>query len=388
MIIHTVSQGDSIFGIAAKYAVPVTKLIEDNDIVGDYIIPGDEMMILRPTKTKTVQGGDTLEGLCRRFSVRKSALLANNPSLRGNEKLRTGRVLTIKQDTRVLGAATAMGTVDRSTPPAFLTRIMPYVTYLRINAAFISEDGSLKTEYNPEKAVNACEKDKKLPLLGVTDQSGGKFLDTGNGYGDLLDAMTDTARRLGCKGICLSAKEAAEAEPDRFCEFIMNVRKKFIGCDLILFTDIFENTPHEASELSDGGVLMLPLLGRDELYRRLSDFSSNAESSKVLVNLITYAQMGERSISITEAKELCLKSGGSINKDKESLISDFNYTRYRGGVGEKMKISLPCPTYTKAKLEMLSELGFMGISICGERVPAYALSMFNALFSRADYTLP
>ncbi|MBE6635889.1 MAG: LysM peptidoglycan-binding domain-containing protein [Ruminococcaceae bacterium] len=388
MLIHTVSEGEGIFSIAAKYAVPVTKLIEDNDITDGHTVTGEELLVLRPTKTKTIQGGDTVDGICRRYGIRKSALLASNPALRGNERLRTGRVLTIKQDSPVLGAATAMGTAEWHTPVSFLTRILPYVTYLRINAAQISEDKAIKLEYNPERTVSLCHSEGKLPLLGISDKSGGAFLDTGEGFDQIINAMTDAARSLGCKGICLSAKEAAEIYPDRFCEFIMQMRKKFIGCDLILFTDIFEGTPNEASELSDGGVLILPFVGKSELYRRLSDFSANAESSKVLVSLITEANMGEARISLTEAKELCRKSGGRISRDEDSLISYFDYTKYRGGVGERMRITLPSPTYTKAKLEMISELGFMGISIGKDIVPAYALSMFNALFSRADYTLP
>ena len=390
MIIHTVSSGEGIWSIAAKYGIPVTKLIEDNDISDEHTAVGDELLILRPTKTKTVSGGDTLDSLSRRYGVRRSTLLANNPSLKGNERLRAGRIITIKQDAPVLGAATAMATVTRSSTAAQLTRIMPYATYIRINAASLTAEGRLNMDYNPQRLCEPCIHGKKVALLGVCDIGNGAFLESSENIGALLDNLTEAAKSNGFKGICLSARTAAAKQPERFSEFILAVRKRFIGCDLILFTDVFEDTPTEASELSDGAVLILPSIPKNDMYAKLSDFSAYAESSKVLVSLSAYADTPDKDsrISITEAKELCRRSGSMISLDKDSLICNFDYTRYKRGVGEKLNIRFPSLKYTKAKLEMISELGFMGISIEAEAVPSYVLSMFNALFARADYTLP
>ena len=65
MIIHTVSQGETIFKIARKYSVQPTKIIEDNGLEGDRLTTGQELLILTPTRTVTVRGGDTLASLAR-----------------------------------------------------------------------------------------------------------------------------------------------------------------------------------------------------------------------------------------------------------------------------------------------------------------------------------
>ena len=60
MKIHRVKEGDSVYSIAREYAVMPTKIIEANELLTpDVLTVGEELLILTPTRTHTVRGGET-----------------------------------------------------------------------------------------------------------------------------------------------------------------------------------------------------------------------------------------------------------------------------------------------------------------------------------------
>ena len=61
MTIHTVERGDSIYSIARMYGVPQSRVITDNMLENpSRLVVGEDIVILYPTETYTVRGGDTL----------------------------------------------------------------------------------------------------------------------------------------------------------------------------------------------------------------------------------------------------------------------------------------------------------------------------------------
>ena len=85
MHIHTIEPQDTIFKIARRYSVQPTKIMEDNGLYSDRLAIGEELLILNPTRTVTVRGGESLVTIGKRFGVKKSSLIANNPALCGGE---------------------------------------------------------------------------------------------------------------------------------------------------------------------------------------------------------------------------------------------------------------------------------------------------------------
>ena len=99
MRIHTVENGENIFSIARKYAIPPTKIIEHNELSEpDRLTRGQRLLILTPTRTHTTRGGDTLDSLAIRYSVSEDALLAANPHLLGERRCYPGKILSVKYD--------------------------------------------------------------------------------------------------------------------------------------------------------------------------------------------------------------------------------------------------------------------------------------------------
>ena len=188
-------------------------------------------------------------------------------------------------------------------------------------------------------------------------------------------------------GIRISSTAVSKSH-ERFSEFLLEARKRFIGCDLILFTDVTGAESSEASELSDGAILSIENeSGIDYTKNKLREFAASAESSKVFVSLPSSISVGNGAVGIDEAKELCYRCGKALTTDENTLISKFEYTRYKTGIGEKIDIAFPSLKYIKSKLEALCELGFIGISFDVDTRPTSYLTMFNALFARADYAI-
>ncbi len=387
MIIHTVKNGENLYNIARKYSVPPTKILGDNDLYGDRLTDGDELLILIPTKTETVKGKDTIYSIAEKYGVKKTALLCANPSLLGKDKLRPGQVITVKQDTPTLGQGSAICHINKGCRRDNLSLFLPFSTYISINAAVI-DDFQIKMSFDPSWSKELCECERKVHLLGIKDTSNGKFLSSRDLYIDIIENMISITKKSSYNGVFVSAKDAASDYPDAFCEFLLEARKRFIGCDLLLFTDVFENTPKDASEISDGAVLNINSNSIKSSRNSLKNFSSDAESSKVFINMPSEVLMGDKSISIKEAKELCYRNGLKLTSDDETLISSFIYTRYKVGKGEKIELSFPNLRYIKEIFEKLSSLGFAGISFDADICPISTLAMFSASFARADYSLP
>lgn len=107
---YLVQKGDTLYGIAKKYQVSVDTLIQDNALSNNNLVIGQNLKIRtnnivnveecfgveEPIMTYSVQKGDTLYGIARRFGVSVQELMKSN-SLSSNT-LKIGQVLVIPRN--------------------------------------------------------------------------------------------------------------------------------------------------------------------------------------------------------------------------------------------------------------------------------------------------
>ncbi len=99
--VHTVRSGDTLAAVATRYGVTMAQLVEWNGLASaDHIRVGQELTIHggRPDKTTqltyTVQPGDTVSGVAERFGVTSSQVMEWN-GIQDASKLRVGRTLKL-----------------------------------------------------------------------------------------------------------------------------------------------------------------------------------------------------------------------------------------------------------------------------------------------------
>ena len=383
MKIHTVKRGESLADIAEAYGVPRKLLAALNGIKERTALTvGEELVVTLPTRTYTAKSGDTVDRVALRFGIRKCELLSQNPHISGG-RLTVGDELILRLSDPPTSAAASGGVLYRGTSEEQLLRALPYLTYVSVSSAVVG-DGKIGRIYDPKGALKIINDAGKIPLMRITDNgTGEKYMDKGRREA-FTDELVDYAKKGGFKGITLAVGSASRGSDSCFAEFLVELRRKMIGEDLILITECDERGPLFLSELSDGAIFYCDRCGKDkessfDAYERASimAFASEAESSKSFLDVSPFATFCEEFITQDEALTLARRCSAEILTDEKSLVSSFEYKGKR--------VYFPSLKNVKAKLELAAELGFMGISLDIMRAPTSHLAMLGASFKAMSY---
>ena len=384
MQIHTVEEKETLDDIARAWGVPKDTLEKNNGLSrGERPAVGEELLILTPTRTYTARDGDSLERLSMRFGIRRCELLGMNPSL--FDGISKGDVVILKYDERTHGMAASNGTLYKGYSNEALRRALPYLTYVSVAEA-VADGDDIRETFDSSEALALINDHDKVPLLRIYDGGDAERYKDSGWREHFIEKMITVAKKKGYKGITYAGTAGRAGDASRFAEFILELRKRMIGCDLILITEITDSTPLEVSELADGSILSYDKCARTEkpsfengekaAYGR---FACDGESSKTFIELPAFASDNNGFIPSSDAIASARRGGCRIDTDKDSLISSF--TARRTG-----KTSYNSLKNIKARLDLLSELGFMGISFDIMRTPISYLMMYNALFKTVSYT--
>lgn len=144
MLIHVVTPGETISGIAARYGVSPERLITDNALAPDRPpVVGQALVILFPDRIHTVQAGETLTAIAARYGTSVDQLLRNNPQLGGLPLLQVGDVLAIDFMQEKQGTFSVNGYAYPFIDPNVLRVTLPYLTTLSIFSYGFEPDGTL-----------------------------------------------------------------------------------------------------------------------------------------------------------------------------------------------------------------------------------------------------
>ncbi len=96
MQIHVVRPGDTLFGVAAAYGVPLAVLASLNGLRADArLVVGQTLVVREPRLVHTAVPGDTVYSVARRYDMDARALYRNNFFLGGRSDLRAGELLVV-----------------------------------------------------------------------------------------------------------------------------------------------------------------------------------------------------------------------------------------------------------------------------------------------------
>ena len=376
MQIHIKKKGESLQNIAEIYGISEDSLRMTNGIIDGEAADGEELLILTPTRSYTVQYGDTPERISLRFGIRRADLCTLNPWIKEN-KLEVGQRLSLKYTERPCGMAVANGYYYKGCSDELLTRAMPYLTYITFAGA-VADDRGVRCSADFSEQIAKAKEKRKIPLLRVYDRFPERYKaeDDKTAYAEELISL---ALEGGYKGIVMDACSLSDSAKE-FPEFLMILRKLMIGCDLILITEINEESPLEFSEYADGSVMYYPKYAMDnppsfnEGERAvLSDFACRGESAKTFVDLPSLARRGVQYTTTADALNTARRYAYTVEHNESTLLSNIRDRKQ----GEYSFSSL---RNIKALLDLVNELDYMGICFDIMRTPLSHLMMYNAMF--------
>lgn len=378
MLIHTVVQGDTVFSVARKYAVSPVKIIENNGLAyPDHLIPGQKLLILTPTRTYIVRGGDTVSKLCRRFGIRKNILLSNNPSLHGRQQLHAGTELVIHYDAPMYSAAALNGYVYNGTSADRFYTLLPYLTYVTFSFA----------EKSMLQWIEESSKEGKIPLLRICWRD--LFYECGDKW-DKFEVKVAKAKSQGFRGITLTSPDhgvSAEAAG----AFAFEIKKKLLGMDMLLFQELETEESAYLFDVADGIVALYEKCHKEDVpsflegeKKTLEAFADEIEAGKAFLEFSSFGYDSEKSLTMDQIYKIGIKYGAEILNDKEKLISCLDYMHYKNGEKKPMRILFESLENIKAKLELMHELGFMGAAVDVGRVPISYIMMLCNMFTRVE----
>lgn len=384
MNLHSVKEGESLSDIAALYDADEMTLAESNELKGRGLTVGEQLLILKPTRSYHIKRKEDTERLSRRFGIQREEITAASPWIL-DSGYREGTV-GVKYPRRPYGMAAANGYFYKGCDEGLFRRAIPYLTYVTFAALRIDEVGK-ELIFSPREMITLAKENGIIPLVKVFDKRKNKDYSMRAIESGFADRMIEYAGELGAEGISLDLC----GEMEDTSAFLVELRKRMIGKDMILITECDERTPYSAVDFSDGATLSLLKEGKDpfiEVGERLGAFAMAAEGAKTFVELPTLALSEGEGYGIKELLCEVYRQRGRLEEKGSEILS------YRDRRGKEFLI--PSLKYTKAILDLVSEYGFMGISFDIGRTPLNFLLLYNALFktiksgrvsSRAGYNL-
>lgn len=381
MQIHTINDGESVKDIAEEYGVSEDNIRANNGLGTDEVTVGEQLLVLIPTRSYTARAGDSLDRISLRFGIRKSDIIAMNPNL-SLGKLKCGQTITLRSSARPYGMSVGNGYFYKGCSEDRLRTLLPYLTYVTL-ASYSADEGGIRRMFDDRAALDIAVSADKIPLVRVYDGYSERYTNEKERE-SFAQKLISIAKDGGYKGIVLNACAKAKIERE-FTEFIVDMRKKMMGLDLILITEVDGDSPISFSDYADGSVISYPKYAESEPHsfdegekRILSDFACRGESAKAFVDLPALARLGEKYASVDDAIKEARRTGAKIKNDEKSLLSSF-WCRQ----GEWRYTSLE---NIKALLGLVGEYDYSGVCFDIMRTPVSHLMMYNAMFKTTYHT--
>ena len=363
MIIHTVSDGETLKIIAEKYGTSEERLREHNEIEGESLSVGEQLLVLIPTRTYYPKPRDSAESVMARFGVCEREFYGNNPGVRDS---RLPKDLAIRYTPHPYGAAATNGYFYKGTSPERFADTLLHLTYVTFASSALCDSG-IKELFDTSEEIKIAKRAGVVPIVKIFDKRSDRSVKKIN-----IDSIVDHAKKGGYGGISLDLAYTGN-EPSEIAEFLVELRRAMIGNDLILIGEMSGGS-EELCDYCDGCVLPIcegENLG--EFTSRVKEYAERSESIKTFVEMPVFGKAGEAFIPIKEARDRARRGKYRLDSDKSSGFLSYDHKR----VG---KISFPSLEYIKAALATVNEYGFMGISFDINGFPGQFLNIYYSLF--------
>ena len=400
MRIHIVSMGETPASIARQYGISLSRLLADNGLPPDQpLAVGQALIITLPEVIYRVQPGDTLYGIAAGYGLPVIRLIQNNPSLAQDQTIQPGQQLTISFRGEPIREIATLGFAYPYINRAVLRESLPYLSYLAIFSYGFREDGSLIVPED-ERLIRESYRFGTVPVLVLTsigEDGGFSSEKVSRLLGDpalqetVLSNLLEVMTRKGYGGLDADFEFIPPEDRVAYQEFLTRVREKLSAAGLLLSVDlapkISADQPgllYEAHDYPAIGAIAhrVHLMTYEWGYtygppmavaplnavRRVVEYGvSEIPPEKILMGIPNYgydwALPYRRGITVAEnlgnqtAVRLAGERGAEIRFDANAQSPYFYYTRQ----GQEHVVWFEDVRSIQAKLELAEGFGLQGV---------------------------
>lgn len=410
MIIYTVKNGDSVYSIARRYDTTPSRIIIDNNLENPgKLSVGQTLVLLYPTQTHTVRGGDTLNGIAQEYGVTLNELWQNNPQLAGGMYIYPGQTLNISYEAPPLGSIRTDGYAYPYIDREVLRTTLPYLTYLSIFSYGMKPDGTLiPPTGGDDELISIAREYGTVPLMILTS-----LTEQGTFSNELVtqvlsdEALADrvientlrTVREKNYGGVNVDFEYIPAESADAYLAFLDRLHSALAQEGYILLSSLAPKTSATQRGLlyeghnypAIGAIADLVLLMTYEWgytygepmavsplpeMQRVIDYAvSEIPREKILLGMPNYAynwalpyvrgKSRAQPLSNTEAVQLASEKHAEIQFDERSQTPYFNYYEPspEGGKPVEHVVWFDDARSMDAKLRLIQENGLTGTGI-------------------------
>lgn len=403
MIIHIVSAGETLSGVAAEYGISVQNLAADNGVgVSEQLVTGQALAVLIPEIVHTVARGETLASIARSYGTTAIQLLRNNFILGGLNRVTVGQQLVIRYADENKSKTFAVNSYAYPYINSPLLREQqPYLTYFTPFTYGINSTGSGLIIPDDEEMIRIAKEYGVSTLLHLsTLTEGGNFSSERASliFGSeqlrdmLINEILSVVNEKGYGGVDVDFEFIDPEERYDYINFLQELRLKLAPLGLPLFSALAPKTSdNQAGVLYEGhdyagigaaanyvllmtyewGYTFGPPMAIAPLnrVREVVEYAlTRISGNKLFLGVPTYGYdwtlpyvrggAGAPSISPVEAVSLARRYGSDIMYDETAQSPWFRYTDDDGRLHE---VWFEDVRSISAKLALADELGLYGI---------------------------
>ncbi len=401
MQIHTVTAGQTLFSIAARYGVPLSRLAAENGLQADSALAvGQALVILTATLTHTVAQGDTVTTIASQYGITVRQLYRNNPILGGVPRIYPGQTLVIEFDDQPTAFLQTNSYAYPFIEDSLLRFTLPYLTYLAPFTYGFTSEGTL-VPLNDAFLVETALDYGTLPLMHVSTLTAQGVFSNALSHAVLADTaagdvligeIVRTVQEKGYAGADVDFEFILPEDALAYGDFLNRLRLQLETIDRVLFSALAPKTSADQPGLLYQGhnyaavgaavdyVLLMtyewgytygPPMAVAPLpsVRRVVEYAlTEIPAEKIFLGAPNYGYdwtlpfvkgiSRAQSLSTEQAVALAVRYGAEIQYDQTAQSPYFYYTDEQGRAHE---VWFEDPRSIAARLALPTEYGLIGV---------------------------
>ncbi|GMQ58891.1 glycoside hydrolase family 18 protein [Vallitalea sediminicola] len=236
MQIHVVSPGESLFTIARTYNIPVSDIIEINQLDNPAnLVIGQTILIPTMGNFYTVRPGDSLYSISKKFNVPVYMIERANDYLNPMD-LQVGTRIFIPSSPKTIVEVAAYVDLEITGPDSAsnVEEVGDNLTYVNIFSYTVNADGSLNPLIGDEPVINAAYSKRVAPLMVITNIDDGGFsienataiLNDEAAQDKLLDEAIAIMKEKGYLGIDFDFEYLGAENRKPYIDFLKKAKKR------------------------------------------------------------------------------------------------------------------------------------------------------------------